>query len=164
MFFVTGLIPLLIGFLYYNPKTFGTIWMKTNGFTEESMKGANMGLIFGLTYLFSVVLSFFFTSVVIHQGGVFSMLMPDVMVSGSSDQQVYNELMVDYGDRFRTFGHGVIHGIMASVFFVLPIIAIISLFERRGWKYIMIHFGFWLICLMLIGGVLCQTINYGALS
>ncbi|MEM1124806.1 MAG: DUF1761 domain-containing protein, partial [Bacteroidota bacterium] len=32
-----------------------------------------------------------------------------------------------------------------------------ALFERRGWKYIWIHTGYWFITLALIGGLLCAT-------
>ncbi|WP_235296990.1 DUF1761 domain-containing protein [Portibacter marinus] len=164
MILVAGLIPLIIGSIYYHPKVAGGLWMKVNGFTDESMKGANMALIFGLTYLFSVILSFFFTSIVIHQGAIFSLLNPEVMESGSEAQQVFNDLMAQYGDRHRSFKHGAAHGLFTAIFFILPIIAIIALFERRGWKYILIHFGYWLISLVLIGGLLCQVLEYAPLA
>ena len=36
---MAGLIPLLVGFIWYNPKVFGTAWMNVNGFTDpEKMK------------------------------------------------------------------------------------------------------------------------------
>lgn len=31
-----------------------------------------------------------------------------------------------------------------------------ALFERRGFKYIAIHTGYWLITLAIIGGLMCQ--------
>ena len=52
---VAALIPLIMGFIWYGPMLFQKAWMKEMGFTEDSMKGANMALIFGLSY----VLSFF---------------------------------------------------------------------------------------------------------
>lgn len=61
-----------------------------------------------------------------------------------------------YADLHRSFGHGVVHGIIAAVLGALPIITIISLFERRGWKYIMVHFGYWLITMTLMSGAVCQ--------
>jgi hypothetical protein len=39
---------------------------------------------------------------------------------------------------------------------VLPLIGINSLFERKSFKYIFIHTGYWIISLALMGGVLCQ--------
>lgn len=164
MYFVAGLIPLLIGSIYYSPKVAGNAWMKTNKFTPESMQGANMPLIFGLTYLFSCFIAFMMGSFVIHQGGVFGMMYPEVLEAGSATQQHFNELMQQYGDNSRTFKHGVIHGIMTAVLFVAPIIAINALFERRGWKYMLIHIGYWVICLALIGGLICSTLHYELLS
>ncbi|MCB0691572.1 MAG: DUF1761 domain-containing protein [Saprospiraceae bacterium] len=54
---VAALIPLLVGFVWYNPKTFGTAWMKSAGMTEESMKGANMAVIFGSTFVLGLLLA-----------------------------------------------------------------------------------------------------------
>ncbi len=160
MYFVAGLIPMLVGFVYYNPNVMGKAWMKANGFAEKDLEGANMPLIFGLSYVFSVLLSFFLTSMVIHQTSVFSMMMPDVLEAGSATQQQFNELMEQYGTKDRTFWHGAIHGLFTAIFFVLPIIAINALFERRGWSYILIHAVYWMICLALIGGLLCATLQY----
>ena len=50
LFFATALIPLVVGFFWYGNMGFGKKWMKVNGFTEESLAGANMGLIFCLLY------------------------------------------------------------------------------------------------------------------
>ena len=82
---------LWIGAIYYNPKVFGNAWMKANGFTEESMAGANMVKIFGFSYLFSVMIAFTLTSITIHQTHIFSLFMPDVMESGSALQLKFNE-------------------------------------------------------------------------
>ena len=83
MYFVAALIPLILGFIYYNPKVLGTAWMKACGLTEEDLKGGNMAMIFILSYVFAVMLAFVLGTLVIHQSSVFSMLMPSVMESGS---------------------------------------------------------------------------------
>ncbi len=160
MFFVAGLIPLLVGFVYYNPKVFGNAWMKSLGYTEEDLTGANMGLIFLFSYLFACMLAFILSSMVIHQTQVFSMMFPDIFESGSAAQENFKALMDTYGDRHRSFGHGAAHGLMAALFIVLPIMGTNALFERRSWKYIGINFFYWLICLALMGGLLCQTLTF----
>jgi len=63
--------------------------------------------------------------------------------------------MTKYGEVHRTFTHGMVHGGMGTIFIAFPIIAINGLFERRSWKYILIHTGYWLISLVLMGGVIC---------
>ena len=47
--------------------------------------------------------------------------------------------MADYGDAFRTFKHGALHGTIAGIFIALPIIGTNALFERKSAKYIFIN-------------------------
>lgn len=149
---IAGLIPLLVGFIWYNPKVFGNAWMKAAGLTEESMKGANMALIFGLTYVFSVMLSFFMLTIVRHEMGMFS------FINGASTEvaDMAKAILVAVGDRYSTFKHGALHGTITSVFFVLPVLGINALFERKGAKYIFVNLGYWVVTLALVGGVMCQ--------
>ena len=65
-------------------------------------------------------------------------------------------MMDKYGHEFRTFKHGALHGFLSSIFIVLPVIGINALFERRGGKYILIHWAYWAITFLLMGGVVCQ--------
>ncbi|HOY48398.1 MAG TPA: DUF1761 family protein, partial [Flavobacteriales bacterium] len=71
---ISALIPLIVGFIWYNPKLFGTVWMKEAGLTTESLAGANMLKIFGFTYILSVLAAFILQFMVIHQFGVYSVL------------------------------------------------------------------------------------------
>lgn len=160
MFFVAGLIPMVVGAIYYHPKVAGNAWMKINGFTEDSLKTGNMAAIFIVSYVFSVLIAFFLSSVVIHQGAVWSMMHPDIMEAGSAAQQEFNSLMETYGNRHRSFSHGAIHGFWISVFFALPLIGTVALFERRGGKYILVHFIYWMITLSLVGGLICSSLKY----
>jgi hypothetical protein len=155
---LTGLIPLIIGFIWYNPKVLGTAWMKSINMTEDDMKGANMVLIFGLTYLFGCMISMALYPMVIHQMGFMSSLEGEVGIHDKATEiSKYAQQYYDtYGTRFRTFKHGVFHGVLASLFIALPIIGILGLFERRSFKYIAIHVGYWIITLALMAGVICQ--------
>jgi hypothetical protein len=47
----------LLGFVWYS-LLFQKRWMKENGFTEESLKGANMLKIFGLSFFLMVIAAF----------------------------------------------------------------------------------------------------------
>jgi hypothetical protein len=64
--------------------------------------------------------------------------------------------MDTHGNNFRTFKHGLLHGSMSGILFVLPILAINAMFERKGFKYIAINAGYWIICLAIMGGIICQ--------
>lgn len=150
---LTALVPLLVGFVWYNPKVFGNAWMETAGIDEEKMKNGNMAVIFGVTYFFSLMLTVFMATLTIHQMGVGSLL------ANEKDPAVMQGLMEKYGDLFRTFKHGALHGVISAFFFALPVLGINALFERRGWKYIMIHLGFWIVCMGIMGGIVCQYFN-----
>ena len=155
---LAALIPMIMGFLYYNPKTLGTAWMKASGVTDEKMKGSNMPLMFGMSLLLSFFLGMGVWPLVVHQTGVFSLFANDAgfVMNDSSSIPALGEFMDVYGDRFRTFGHGALHGVMGGLFIVLPIMGTNNLFERRPFKLTLINAGYWTITLALMGGVLCQ--------
>ncbi len=148
----TGLIPIIVGFVWYNPKVFGQEWMNTIGITEESMKGANMFLIFILSYLFGCMISLSLHTMVIHQMGFESVFNGDTSNGVIAFKKNFYDL---YGSRFRTFKHGVFHGVIAALFIVLPVIGVNALWNRKTAKYIFIHVGYWAICMGLMGGVIC---------
>lgn len=55
---VAALSSFVIGFLWYAPFSFGTVWMKEVGLTDEKIKQTNMFKTFGLTFLLSLVICF----------------------------------------------------------------------------------------------------------
>jgi len=155
--FLAALIPLAVGSVYYSPMLFANPWMKAAGVTEEKLKTGNMILIFGLSYLFSLFIAGFLIQFTIHQAvlpGLFNGA-EKYGISVAEGEAFISSFMEKYGHVHRSFSHGVVHGIIATLMFAFPIIAINSLFERRGWKYILIHAGYWLITLTLMGGVIC---------
>jgi Protein of unknown function (DUF1761) len=148
-----ALVPMVMGFIWYNPKVMGTAWMEATGLTEEKMKGANMPLIFGLSFLFALMLSSAMYSIVIHQAGVNSIF---VELTGAEDQAYLADFMAKYGTLYRTFKHGVLHGVIAGLFIALPIMATNAMFERKSFKYVAINIGYWTITMALMGGIICQ--------
>ena len=155
---LAALIPLFTGFIWYSKAVLGNSWMRANRFLKEDMKGGNMAITFGLTYVFSFMIAIVLTSIVIHQFSFYSIVADDP-TSAANKTWLENSIR-EHGNKFRTFKHGALHGSIASVFFVLPVIGIISLFEKRGWKYVLIHWGYWLVTLALMGGVLCQFVAH----
>ena len=55
---VAAVSSFLIGGLWYSPILFGKQWMQENNLTDEEMKKGNMPKIFGLTFLFSLIMAF----------------------------------------------------------------------------------------------------------
>jgi hypothetical protein len=155
---MTALIPMLMGFIWYNPKVLGTAWMREAGITEESMKGAKMLKIFGVSLLFSFFLAAVLQTIVIHQFHLASLIMnePDAMNPDSPAQIWLREAMSSYGNNFKTFKHGAFHGALTGILMALPILGINALFERKSMKYIFLNAGYWIITFSIMGGVLCQ--------
>ncbi len=48
------------------------------------------------------------------------------------------------------------HGIVLGITLLLPLIATNGMFERKSWKYILINWGYWTICVTLMGMVICR--------
>lgn len=154
---LAALVPLVMGFIWYGP-LFGNAWMKQMGFTKESLEGANMAVIFILSYIFSFMVAFFLLPMVVHQMGVYATLAgePGFAESTGKAYTYFQDFMGTYGDLHRTFKHGALHGALVGIFIVLPILAIQAMFERKTAKYIAINAGYWIVCLAIMGGIVCQ--------
>lgn len=156
--FLAALVPLITGFIWYHPKVFGNAWMAASGVTPESGKRANMPLVFGVTYLLGLFLSMAIALMVAHDLHLYSLVADDATANqaGSETHQWLNASMEKYGKHFRTFKHGMFHGAMGGITIALPLIAVNALFERKSGKYIFINAGFWIVSMMLMGGIICQ--------
>jgi hypothetical protein len=153
-----ALVPMVMGFIWYNPKVLGKAWSAVAGMTEEKMKGGNMALIFGLAFLLSFFMAFGLQFLVIHQWGLISSLMtdPKALMDPTTETGSYvSNYMAKYGTNFRTFKHGALHGTMAGFMFALPILGTNALFERKSFKYVAINAGYWIITMALMGGIIC---------
>lgn len=151
---LSALSTLVVGFIWYNPKVFGTIWMKESGMTEEKMKGSNMIMIFGLSLVYAFLISFILQSLVIHQTGAIGMVGGPMLIETAKPS--FTAFMADYGDAFRTFKHGALHGFFTGLFMILPVIGTNALYEKRSFKYVLVTSGFWIVSLMIMGGIICM--------
>lgn len=151
--FVAAFSSFIVGFIWYNPKVFGTIWMNETGMTEEKARQSSMLKVFGLTFVFSFMLAFIMPTFVIHQFGALG------MVGGPSGVEKampsYLAFLSDYGNVFRTFKHGALHGSMIGLFVALPVIATNCLFEQKSFKYAAITSGYWIIVMTIMGAIIC---------
>ena len=124
---IATILPMVVGFIYYHPKLFGNAWMKTLGITEEDIKKQNMGMTYGIALVMSFLLAFFLLN-----------------FNNSPGQE----------GQFDTFGHGAFHGLFLTIVMAMPILMTNGLFELKSLKNIFINIGYWLITLVLMGGVL----------
>lgn len=121
---LAALSTLVVGFIWYNPKVFGTIWMQAIGVNPEAARAAapNMGKLLGLSVLFAFIATIPLSYIVNHDN--------------------------------HTFGHGAFHGGETALLMLFPVIATNAIYESRSWKYILVVTGFWFVCFALMGGIL----------
>lgn len=150
---VSAIVTLVVGFIWYHPKVFGTIWMRESNLTQEELQKGSMLKIFGLTYIFSLMITMVLMALTIHQSGAVGMVGGPPLIASAKPS--FAAFMADYGTAYRTFKHGALHGFISGLFFALPIVGINGLFERKSWRYILIHAGYWIVTLTLMGGIIC---------
>ena len=122
---VSALVAFVVGAIWYGP-LFKNKWMAETGMTEEKAKEGNMPLVFGLSFLFAILISFFLYNFVWHHEEV----------------------------EFHTFQHGAFHGFFLAILIVLPTLGTNALYEQKSWSYILINVGYWLVTITLMGGIL----------
>ncbi len=154
---LTALIPLVIGHFWYG-NLFKKQWLRYAEISNERAESINLPKVLILSYIFSILASYIVIIYSVHQMALFQVFLfdPATQDASSSISQSINDFMANYGTRHRTFGHGVIHGMELGLFISLPLIGMHTLFENKSFKYALIHIGFWVTCLALMGGVLCK--------
>lgn len=153
---------MLTGAIYYHPAIVGAAWMKENGFTTESFEGNNMAKMLGLAYLASLFIAFALLPIVIHQIGIMSVLMehPGFDTADGASRLVYADLMANYGETSRNFGHGMFHGILTGLLLAGGAVGLNAIFEQRSFKYWAIHTIYFMITLGLMGGAIAQLVPF----
>ncbi len=152
---ISSLIPMVLGFVWYNPKVFGNAWMTASGMTDEKIKNSNMAVIFAVSFVLAIMLAFSLQFMVIHQFHVKSLFFKQPIDNATTEiGALYKTIMDQFGTSYRTFKHGVFHGVIGGFFMALPILGTNAMFERKGFKYIAINVGYWIVCLGLMGGLL----------
>jgi hypothetical protein len=93
------IIRLAVGAVWYNPKVFGNVWMRSAGLTEEQANSGNMFLIFGLTYLFGLFIGVTLFGMVIHQYGFMQSIqgIPGLGEARSEIQSYFDAYLAEHG-------------------------------------------------------------------
>jgi Protein of unknown function (DUF1761) len=157
----TSLIPVLVGMLWYSKMLFNNAWMQAAGMSMDDNKKINMGKAIGLAILLGVFMSVCMVIWTIHQFSFFSVFgsMTDqaALKDPTSSLSMYtNDFLTKYGQNFRTFKHGALHGTIGGIFLGFPFIGMNAIWEGKSFKYVLIHVGYWIVTLALMGGIICQ--------
>ncbi len=151
---IAGILPLVLGFIWYHPKVLGTQLATITG--EPIAGNRSLGKM-ALIYLSGVLLAYILTLMSVHQSAIFQLFFMDPdLANANSEYSVYiNEFLSKFGDRHRSFGHGMVHGAEAGLLFGLAFLGITTLMQNKPLKQIWIHLGFWVLCCSLMAGMTC---------
>ena len=121
---VSALAMQALGFLVYNPKTLGNIWMKSGKILPNETKGSHMAIIMSISFVMTLVLG------------------------------AYLSTWVHTDEKLSQLMHGAFHGFMLSIFLIVPVIIMNALYEQKGIGYILINSFFAMAGLALQGAIL----------
>jgi len=122
---LAGLIPMVLSYIWYHPKVFGGVWMKSLGFTEASMKEGNMAMIFGLSTLIALFLAW-----------------------RMNDYASHTE------PGMSQFVHGFFHGAYSMGLPAALVLISNGLFQRNSLANLLINAAYWIVALGLMGAFL----------
>lgn len=117
----------VIGAVWYSPLLFVNTWMEAAGIDKENTDKGNMGKIFGLAFVFELIMAFNLA----------------MFFYGSPESTA----MMDAGT-------GAVYGFLTGFGWVFFAMAVNSLFEQRSWKYMLINGGYWTVSFTIVGLIL----------
>lgn len=162
---VAALVPLIMGFIWYHPKLFGTVWQREAGVSDDKMKNANMILIFGVSLICSFLLAMYVNSIANHDTYVRGATWyiekkgtPEEIAEAKAWQDAYTRMVVNKPAYTTSrWTHGFAHAfVVMGLFFIIPLFVTNGLFERKSWKYIFINAGYWVITIGLMGIIIAS--------
>ena len=121
---IATLVPTVLGIIYYSKPLFQKPWMTAIGMTEEKQKQGNMPVMMIGSLVTAFLISFFMLQ----------------FTNGAGQE-----------GEFDSFKHGAMHGVLVSVFLVIPIFISRGLFAQASFKGVLIDGFYWLLTLVLIG-------------
>ena len=116
----------VIGYVWYGP-LFGKAWMKVTGLSEEKLEQGNMAKIFGLAFVFELIMAFNLA----------------MFFHGSEE-----------ASEMISAGSGAFYGFLTGFGWIFFALAVNSLYEQKSWKYISINGGYWTITFTVMGLIL----------
>ena len=114
-----------LGAIWYGP-LFGKAWQKGVGLSDEDLKGANMGKLFGSAFIMALIISF-------------GMAMFFFGFGPNPDMNA---------------GMGAMYGVMTGIFFIFPSTAMNYLFSRKSTSLIMIDSLYHIVAYTIVGVIL----------
>jgi len=126
------LAQMIIGYAFFHPALMGKVWAKANGKTVEEMNPKNSGLVYGLTFVYTLLNTMFLLFNVTGPG-------QDVAPDGHS---------------YHTFQHGLAHALIFSVLVVLPVMGTPALHAGKSKEWVLVQLAYWFVRVSVAFGIL----------
>jgi hypothetical protein len=120
-----GLGAWALGALWYSPVLFSKAWQSELGLSDEKLKNGNMALIFGLSLVCMIIMSYGLSFII-----------------GAHPKEEMN------------FVHGFFHGCLAGTMFAATSIGINYLYQRKTIKLYLIDAVYQILMLGVSGGIM----------
>ncbi len=154
-FFFISFIPLLVAMLWYHPNSPTRKKWNVEGIVNLRQLSLRKLL---LAFALSVAFVYGYMNLVIHQLGFYELFFTDIMKGSAEAQQIVDRFLAEYGEKHRHFGHGVLHGLLNAFILPLPIIGFQAILSDKPIQFVWLHFGYWLVMSMLVGGLISAFI------
>lgn len=153
-FLLIAFVPLLIAVAWYHPHS---PMLKWSGVAINPPTQLSIGKCL-LAFVLSFGLTYGYINLIIHQMGFYELFFTDIMTGKEGAKEVVQEFLGKYGDKHRHLGHGVFHGAINAFVLALPFVGLQALLEEKSLKYVLLHFSYWLITSMIIGGLISEFV------
>lgn len=158
---IAALVPMIVGFIWYHPAVFGKAWMKAADMTEEKIKTGNMPLIFGLSFILSLILGLTYPFIQDHWNAFQAIFRPvaehGMGLDPTSATGVEVKGLIDaYGERYSSFTHGLVHSLSITLLVLLPVMGTNAMFERRSLKYFLVNWTYWGVTIAVMYAIIAH--------
>lgn len=150
----SALIPFIFAYIWFHKSLFGgTKWHAMADMSAEKSASPVTPLKLLCSIVLNIFLAFGMFLFSVHETGVLGMVGGDAELMATGTAAAF---LAEYGGDFHTLSHGIAHGVAATIFFALPLIGYVVIFEKKSAKYFFVYLGYWLITLILMSMVICR--------
>lgn len=151
--FASALIPFVVATIWFHKSLFGgEKWHAMSDMSTEKSASPVKPTKLLLSIVLNVLLAFGMYLFSIHETGVFGMVGGETELMKTGTAAAF---LAEYGGDFHTLTHGLAHGVAATLFFILPFLGYVVIFEKKSATYFWVYLFYWLITLILMSIVIC---------
>lgn len=149
----SALIPFSFAYVWFHESVFGGAkWHAMADMSAEKAATPVTPFKLLLSIVLNILIAFGMYLFSIHEAGVFGMVGGDTELMTVGTAQAF---LTEYGGRYHTLTHGLAHGIGATIFYALPLLGYVVIFEKKSAKYFWVYLSYWLISLTMMSIVIC---------